>query len=109
MKGATIDLIHDTHHLSARLRTHRIKAMSRAFSGGKQVVNFSNTRNRGRVCLFLTTGNEQLFLLKTIIANYGVEVIIFSFFGCSSDRRCPQGINNDVNFFETQTCSLHDH
>ena len=38
-----------------------IKAMSRGFSGGKQVINFSNTRNRSRVCLFLTTENEQLF------------------------------------------------
>ena len=43
--------------------------MSRGFSGGKQVINFSNTRNSGRVCLFLTTENEQLFILKTIMEN----------------------------------------
>ena len=71
MKGPAIDLTHDPRHLCTRLRTNGIKAMSRGFSGGKQVINFSNTRNRGRVCLFLTTENEQLFLLKTIIANYG--------------------------------------
>ena len=71
MKGAKIDFFHDTHHLCARLRTNGIKAMSCGFSGGKQVINFSNTRNRGRVCIFLTTENEQIFLLKTIMANYG--------------------------------------
>ena len=54
-----------------RLRTDGIKAMSRGFSGGKRVINVSNTRNRGRVCFFLTTENEQLFILKTIMANYG--------------------------------------
>ena len=43
--------------------------MSRGFSGGKQVINSSNTRNSGRVCLFLTTENEQLFILKTIMEN----------------------------------------
>ena len=61
-----IDLIHDTSHLCTRLRTDGIKVMSHGFSGGKQVINFSNTINRGQVCLFLTTENEQLF---TIIAN----------------------------------------
>ena len=60
---------HDAHNLCTRLRTDGIKAMSRGFSGGKQVINFSNTRNRGRVCLFLTTENEQLFILKTIMEN----------------------------------------
>ena len=34
------------------------------------MINSSNTRNRSRVCLFLTTENEQLFILKTIVANY---------------------------------------
>ena len=48
-----------------------IKAMSRGFSGGKQAGNFSTTRNRGRPYLFLTTENEQLFILKTIMANNG--------------------------------------
>ena len=53
-----IDLIRDARHLCTRLRTDLIKAL-----GGKQVIKFSNTRNRGRVCLFLTTGNEKLFIL----------------------------------------------
>ena len=65
--------------------------VTRGFSGGKQVINFSNTRNRGWVCLLLTIENEQLFTLKTIMENYGrVEVNIFSCFGYSSNRRCPQ-------------------
>jgi len=40
--------------------------MSRGISGGKQVIKFANTSNRGRVCLFsqnklaiLVTQNEQ--------------------------------------------------
>ena len=73
-----------------------IKSMSRGFSGGKQVINSSNTRNCSRVCLFLTTENEQLSILKTITANYGwkwsvvtVDVLTVS--------------NNDVNFVETKT------
>ena len=45
--------------------------MSRGFSGGKQVINFSYTRNRSRVGLFLTTEHEQLFMLKTMMENYG--------------------------------------
>ena len=45
---ALIDLIYVTCHLCTRLRTDGIKAMSRGFSGGKQVINFSNRRNRGR-------------------------------------------------------------
>ena len=54
------------------LRNDGIKVMSRGFSGGKNSgINFSKARNRGRVCLFLTTENEQLFILKTIMENYG--------------------------------------
>ena len=51
------------------LRTDGIKAMSCGFSGDKQVIIFSSARIRGRVCLFLTTENEQLFILKMIMAN----------------------------------------
>ena len=36
-----MDLIHDARHLCARLRTDGMKAMSRGFSGGKQVKNFA--------------------------------------------------------------------
>ena len=36
----SIDLIHDARHLCMRLTTDGIKAMSRGFSGGKQVTNF---------------------------------------------------------------------
>ena len=40
-------------------------------------MNSSNTRNRSRVCLFLTTENEQLF--KDNNDNLWVEVIIVTF------------------------------
>ena len=63
--------IHDACHLCMRLRIDGIKAMLRGFSRDKQVTNFANTRNRGRVCIYLTTENEQLFILKTIMENYG--------------------------------------
>ena len=43
--------IHDTTHLCRRLRTDGIKIMSHSFSGGKQVIQFANAINRGRVCL----------------------------------------------------------
>jgi len=33
------------------------------------VIKFANARNRGQVCL--TTENEELFILNTIMANYG--------------------------------------
>ena len=48
-----IDLIHDTRHLCTRSRIDGIKAMSRGISGGKQVIKFANTSNRGRVFLFI--------------------------------------------------------
>ena len=51
----TIDLIHDTRHLCTRSKIDGIKAMSRGISGGKQVIKFTNTSNRGRVCLFYQT------------------------------------------------------
>ena len=62
-----IDLIRDTRHLCARLRTDGIKIMSRGFSGGKQVIQFADARNRGRVCLFKRTENEELLILRQII------------------------------------------
>ena len=45
--------------------------MSRGFSGGKQVIKFAKARNRGPVCIFQPTENEELFILRTIMANYG--------------------------------------
>ena len=52
-----------------------MKATSRGLSGGKhnQVIIVSNTRNRSRVCLFLTTEDEQLFILKAIMVNYAMS------------------------------------
>ena len=51
----TVDLIHDTRHLCTRSKIDGIKAMSRGISGGKQVIKFVNTSNRGRVCLLYQT------------------------------------------------------
>ena len=72
--------------------------MSRGFSGGKQVTNFSNTRNRGRVYLFLTTENKQLFILKTIMVNYGWKGSFFLFLDSAATVDVLTASNN-----ETQT------
>ena len=55
-----MDLIHDARHPYTLLRIDGIEAMSRGFSGGKQGIILSNTTNRHRVGLFLTTENEPL-------------------------------------------------
>ena len=58
--------------------------MSRGFLGDEKVIQSANTRNCGRVFLFETTENED--------GNdkFWVEVIIVTFFRCSSHRSCPQ-------------------
>ena len=48
----TIDLIHDARHLCTPVEIDGIKAMSRGFSGGKQLIKAANTSNRGRIYLF---------------------------------------------------------
>ena len=55
-----------------------MKATLRGLSGGKrnQVIIVSNTRNRSRVCLFLTTENEPFFYIKGDNGKLWVEVII---------------------------------
>ena len=84
-----------------RLRTDGIKVMSRGFSGDKQVINSSNTRNRSRVCLFLTTENEQFFILKTIMTTYGWKYYCY-FFNAVATVDVFTASNNDINFVETQ-------
>ena len=54
----TVDLIHDTRHLCTRSKIDGIKAMSRGISGGKQVIKFANTTNRGRVYLLVNLRNR---------------------------------------------------
>lgn len=66
-----IDLIHDTRHLRTRFRNDGIKAMSRVFSWGKQVREFAKARNRGRIYLFWTKENEELFILEMMMAING--------------------------------------
>ena len=85
------------------LRTDGMKVMSRGFPRGKQVINFSNTRTRGRVCLFLTTENERLFILKTIMANYGWKRSFLLFWDAAATVEVLTARNTDVNFVETQT------
>ena len=67
----TIELIHDTRHLCTRSKIDGIKAMSRGISGGKQVVKFANTSNRGRVCLFIKRDDDFI-----VIQSYGKIYII---------------------------------
>ena len=67
------------------------------------MINFSNRRNRGRVCLFLTTENEQLFYIKDDNDKFWVEVIIVTFFNAVPTVDDLTTSNNDVNFVETQT------
>ena len=82
-----------------RLRTDGIKALSCGFSGGKKVINFSNKRNRGRVCLLLTT-----FYIKDDNDNFiWVEVTFVTFFDAVATIDVLTASNNDVNFVETQT------
>ena len=46
-----LDLVYDTgHSLHARIRIDGEKTISRGFSGGKQVIKSTNTRNRGCAC-----------------------------------------------------------
>ena len=65
------------------------------------MINFSNTRYRSRVCLFLTTENEQLFIIKTMIGKLWVEVIIFTLLDAIATVDVLAASSNDVNFFET--------
>ena len=67
------------------------------------MTNFSNTRNRGRVCLFLTTENKQLFILKTVMVNYGWKRSFLLFLDSAATVEVLTASNNDVNFVETQT------
>ena len=82
-----INLIHDT---SKRFRGLVGENDVTWFLGGQTTLPFSaNTINRGPLSLLWTTKNGELFILKMIMENYSVEVIIVSFLGYSSDRRCP--------------------
>ena len=71
--------------------------MSRGLTGGEQVKKFANTRNRGRLCLFYTTENEELFVLKTIMANCRWNDH-YSFIDCSSDRSILYVTNPSTRF-----------
>ena len=50
--GVVNDLIYNTRHLCTRFGIAGTEAMSRCISGGKQVIKFANTSNRGRVFFF---------------------------------------------------------
>ena len=63
----TIDLIHDTRHLCTRSKIDGIKAMSRGISRGKQVIKFTNTCNRGRVCLFYQKDDDFIVMQNVYI------------------------------------------
>ena len=86
-KIPAIDLIHDTHHLCTRLRTDGAKAKSRSFSGGKQVIKFANTKNRGRVCS-IQNNMKNFFFLEDAKGKLLVKMFIVTLSGSNSDRRC---------------------
>ena len=45
-------------------RIDGIKPMPRGIPGGKQVIKFANTSNRGRVCVFLSKRDDDISLAK---------------------------------------------
>ena len=99
--------IHDTRNLCTRLRTDRIK-MSRGFSGGKQVIKCANARNRGRVCIFQPTENEELFILRTINGKLWVEIIIVTFLDAVRENK---QLDRDYSYQQilSLVCSLKYH
>ena len=95
VKVARIDLIHDTSHPCTRPRIDGLKPMSRGISGGKQVIKFANTSNRGRVCLFYQNETTISLSFKIYISSFGKMYVITV---CHEDiygRYCIQKSNND--------------
>ena len=86
-----IDLIHDARHLCLRSGIEGIKAMSRGISGGKQVIKFVNTSNRGRVCLFYQNETTTSQSGKTYIQIYVITIWHEDIYG----RYYIQKSNND--------------
>ena len=62
--------------------------MSHGFSGGKQAIKLPSVRNRGQVVVYSGQQRIRNFHLKDDNGKLWVEVIIVTFFGCRSDRRC---------------------
>ena len=82
-----IDLIHDAQHLCTCLRTDGIKVMANGFLGGKQLIKY-NQYKKSRSSLFILDHRKWTTFYDD--GKLWVEVIIFSFFGCRSDRRFPK-------------------
>ena len=69
-----IDLIHDTHNLCTPVEIDGTKAMSRSFSGGKQLIKASNTSSRGWVCL-IPQHEKTIWITQNVqIEFHGVSV-----------------------------------
>ena len=84
-----------TRRLCTRSRIYGIKAMSRGISGGKQVVKFANTSNRGRVCLFCqkeTTIHSHAKCRHWVLAKFKSLLFAMRTFYA---RYCIQKSNND--------------
>ena len=60
-----IDLIHDIRHLYTRLKTDRLKSMSRGFSGCRQADKICRYKKLREDCLFQATNIEKPLLLRT--------------------------------------------
>ena len=79
-----------------------MKTMSHGFSGGKQAIKLPSVRNRGQVVVYSGQQRIRNFHLKDDNGKLWVEVIIVTFFGCCSDRRCFFTVSkNDVSLVDT--------
>ena len=88
------------------LKDRLVQWMSRGFSRGKLKLKlkFARARNRGRDCLFYTTENKELFILKTIMENYWwVEVFFITILDAVATKDVITANNTDVNLVETRT------
>ena len=65
------------------------------------MIKSASTRNRGSVCLFLTTENEERFILKTINDKLWVDVIVIIFFNAVGTVDVLTASNDDVKLVET--------
>ena len=59
-----MDLIYAPRHLCKRFGIDKIKATTRGIPGGKQVIIFANTNNRGGIYLFSHERGDDFSVAK---------------------------------------------
>ena len=67
------------------------------------MINFSNTRNRGRVLFILDNRKWTTFYIKDDNGKLWLRVIIFTCLDAVATVDVLTASNNDVNFVEAQT------